>query len=791
MLQDLLHSLRALRKRPGFASLAVLTIALGIGVNTAIFTIVNSVLWKPYPYAESERLVRFREDSPSGSLNCSAPNSADWKARSRVLDDISLYRFYPALTLRFPQQDQPVVAAYAHPNLFGILRVQPALGRMYSEAEDAPGAEAVAVITNTAWERYFGKDPAIVGKSVRVSNGMTESLRIIGVMPPGFEYDTVEFWLPQARYPMAPDKMRDNHWFAGLARLARGVSMARAQGELTAISIALEAEHPDTNKGVRAAMQSLSDYYAGRAKTPLLLLFWSVALVMLIACGNVVHLVLTRTLSRGREMAVRLAMGANGIRLVRLLLCEGLVLSLAGGILGVLAAQWMVTTAIAAQPGLLPEMRKVELDRTAMLYALAATLFTALLLAVIPVWRVSRLSVLDALQAAGRGSADVRRQRLGWLMIAGEVAMATILLAGAGLMIQGLRNLSKVDVGYTPGGLLSLTVAPPAGKKYTDEASQALLDRIQDAARSVPGYVSSAMAQPFGVGGNGMLGPVFFPGRVNPSTPPFVPAMQVTPEFFETMRIPMLRGRTMAREQGSTQEIVVNEEFVRRFLPDENPVGRHFKIWGPVTIVGVAGNSRLQGDLTEVQPEMYLLGVNAGWVPTLLVRLRSRPENAAPMLRERLKSAEAGLRVSAARTLVSREESRTVVERFTRGLLLAFAILATVLACLGIYGVASYSVSQRTREIGIRMALGATRANVARLVFGHTLAATLSGALAGILGAAALSRLIRSQIYGVSAWDPEMLAGVALTLLLVALAATVAPTRRASKVDPAISLRSE
>jgi hypothetical protein len=299
------------------------------------------------------------------------------------------------------------------------------------------------------------------------------------------------------------------------------------------------------------------------------------------------------------------------------------------------------------------------------------------------------------------------------------------------------------------------------------------------------------MATPFGVGGNGMLGPVIFPGRTNPSTPPLVPAMQVTPEFFETMRIPLLRGRTIAREQGETQEMVVNEEFVRRFLPDENPLGRRVNLWYPVVIVGVAGNSRLQGDLTAVRPEMYLPGVNAGWAPTLLVRLQGRPETAAPVLRERLKSAEAGLRVSAVRTLVSREEARTVVERFTRGLLLAFALLATVLACLGIYGVASYSVTQRTREIGIRMALGATRANVARLVFGHTMAATLAGAVVGVGGAALLSRLIRTQLYGVSAWDPETLAGVLLTLVLVALAASVAPVRRASAVDPAISLRAE
>ena len=791
MLQDLLHSLRALAKRPAFSLLAILTIALGISVNTAMFTIVNSVLWKPYPYADSDRLVRFGEASPSGRLNCSAPNSEDWKSRSQLFEDLSLYRFMPALTLRLPRQDEPAVAAYAHPNLFAILRVQPALGRVFTAAEDQPGAESVAVISQAAWERYFGKDPAIIGKTVRVANGMTDALRITGVLPPGFTYDGVEFWLPLARYPMPPDTMRDNHWFAGLGRLNGGVTMARARRELLAISAALEAEHPDTNKGIRASLQSLSDYYAGRAKTPLLLLFWAVALVMLIACGNVVHLVLTRTLSRGREMAVRLALGANGPRLARLLLSEGLLLSVAGGALGVFAAQWMVTAAIAAQPGLLPRMRKVDLDGQAVLYALAATLFTALLLALIPVWRVSRASVLEALQAAGRRTGDPRRQRLGWLMIAGEIAMASMLLAGAGLLIQGMRNLSRIDLGCNPGGLLSLTFAPPAGKRYTDAASQALLDRVRDAARGVPGYVSSAMAMPFGVGGNGMLGPVTIPGRTNPSTPPLESAMQVTPDFFETMRIPLLAGRTLAREQGDVQEMVVNQEFVKRFLPDENPLGRRIKLWGPNVIVGVVANSRLQGELSEVRPEMYLPGVNAGWVPTLLVRLHDRPEDAAAVLRERLKGVEPGLRVSAVRTLASREAARTVVERFTRGLLLGFALLAAVLACLGIYGVASYSVTQRTREIGIRVALGATRANVARLVFGHTVAATLIGAVAGVAGAAVLSRMIRSQLYGVSAWDPAILAGVLLTLILVALAASAAPVLRAAKIDPAISLRQE
>ena len=578
MPQDLMYSIRALMKRPGFTLLAVLTVALGIAVSTAMFTIVNGVLWKPFPYPNAERLVRLNEDSLSGGLNNSAPNAADWKARSNVLEDVALYRFFPVVTLRLPDRDQSVVAAYTHANLFHVLGTQPAVGRAFTEAEDRPGAQPVAVITNAAWEKYFGKNPSIVGRAVRVANGMADSLVIVGVMPPGFDYDTVEFWLPLGRFPMPPDTMRGNHWFAGVGRLNPGVSMPRARNELVAISAALEKEYPESNKGVRAVVQSMSDYYAGRVKTPLMILFWAVALVMLIACGNVVHLVLTRTLSRGREMAVRLALGANRLRLVRLLLSEGLMLSVAGGLFGVLAAQWVVTGAIAWQPGLLPGTRKVALDSQAVLYAVAATLFTALLLAVIPVWRVSRTSVLDALKAAGRGSGDGRRQRLGWMMIAGEIAMASVLLAGAGLTIQALRNLSRVDVGYDPNGLLSLSFVPPAGKQYTDESANALLNHVEDAARSVPGYQSAALAQPFSVGGNGALGPVVIPGRTNPSTPPLVPAMSVTPEFFQTMRIPLRMGRTLSRVQGKFPEVVVNEEFVRRFLPGENPLGRRVSV---------------------------------------------------------------------------------------------------------------------------------------------------------------------------------------------------------------------
>ncbi len=790
MLQDLIHSIRALSKRPGFSLLAILTIALGVGVNTAMFTIVNGVLWKPFPYPQQERLVRFNEDSPSGKLNNSLPNSQDWKARSNVLEDVALYRGFPQATLLLGDRSQPLRTGYTHATLFSILRVQPSIGRLFNASDDNSGAEPVAVITDAAWTKYFGKDPAILGKPVKVAMANAKSITVVGVLPEGFDYDAIDMWAPLGRFPAAPDTMRDNHWFLGVGRLNPGVSMERARSELAAVSAALEREHPATNKGVRVEVVSFADYYAGKIKTPLVILFWAVGFVMLIACGNVVHLVLTRTLARGRELAVRMAMGARGWRLTWLLLAEGLVLAIAGGGLGLLAAAWAVPAALKAQPGLLPVFRVVKLDAQAVVYALGATLVTALLLALIPVWRLTKMSVRDALQAGGRSASD-RRHTGAWLMIAGEIAMASVLLVGAGMMIQALRNLARVDIGYDPSGLVSVAFDPPAGKQYTDDAAKAVLDRVKEAARSVPGYQAMALSANFAVGGNGMLGPVVIPGRTNASTPPLVPAMIVSPEFFETMRIPFKAGHTFAAVQGKIPEAIVNEEFVRRFLPDENPIGRQISVWEPEVIAGVVGNSRLQGGLPEVKAEVYLPGINFAYGTTVLVRVQGSAASAGTVLRDRIKAVEPGIRTGAPRTLVSREEARTVIERFTRSLLLVFAVLAVVLACLGMYGVASYSVEQRIREIGIRMALGASRSSVTRLVTSRTIGATALGAVVGIAGAGALSRVVKSQLFEVSAWDPVAVFGTVLALGVVAVVATLAPVLRASRVDPAISLRQD
>ncbi len=789
--QDLAFSARTLLRRPVFALLAALTVALGIGMNTAMFTIANGVLWKPLPYADSERLVMFNEASSSGALNCSYPNLEDWHRRSALFEDIATAREFPPVTLRLEGAVESLSTGYAHPNLFSLLGVRPALGRLFTAREDNPGDEPMAAITHRAWDRYFGSDPSVIGRHVRVHisfEGKTaESIVVGAVLPPDFRYENIDLWLPLNRFWGQVDEMRDNHWFRGIGKLKPGVTLDRARTELDAIARDLERQYQATNQNVRPMVAGLIDYYAGRVRTTLLLLFGAVGFVMLIACGNVVHLLLTRTLGRTREMAVRLALGAARGRLLQLLLAESLLIAVSGGAAGVLLSRWAVAWAIASQPRTLPRAQGIQVDGTALLYALAITVLTFCILGLTPLWQSSRANVLAALQSAGRGGTDRKQRRLGWGMVTAELAMASILLAGAGLMIQTLHHLSSVDLGYHPEGVLAVSIDLPA-YKYAEEAqSTAVARNILREMESLPGFVSSAYAEPFQLGGSGMLPAVTIPGRANPKPAPMVPAMPVSPGFFETLRIPLRAGR-FPSPNAVGREALVNEKFAQHFFPGENPVGRLIDIGGPMEVVGVVGNTRLQSSITNDAMEVYWSTGNFS-SPALFVRVTGSPESVAAAVREKLKRIEPEIRIGAMRPLSAAESERTALQRFTRSLLLIFAALAIVLASLGIYGVVSYTVAQRTREIGIRMALGATRMNVARLVLGQTLGATAIGVLAGAGGANLLAKFLASQLYGVTAHDPSVYAGVIAVICAVSLAACAIPALRASRIDPAACLK--
>jgi predicted permease len=765
---------------------------LGIGINVAMYTIADGVLWKPLPYAEPDRLVKFNESSASGLLNCSYPNSEDWKARSGVFEDIALERPFPMVTVRLTESTENLAAGFAHANLFSILRVQPVLGRLFTAEEDSPGGAAAAVITDRAWERYFGRDPNVLGRSLRAlvafEGKQADSVVIVGVLPPGFRYDNRDLWLPLNRFWGPVDADRGNHWFSGIGRLKPGVTLQQARARLDSVSRDLEIQYPGTNKAVRAVPESLIEYYTGTVRTPLLLLFAAVAFVLLIACSNVIHLLMARTMSRGREIAVRLALGADRLRLLRLLFAESLLIAIAGGGLGMLFSSWAVQWALAAQPRLLPRAATIHVDSGAFLYALAITAATLLLLGLIPA-ASARTNVIEAMQSAGRGGNSRNRQRLGWGLIALEVAMASILLMGAGLMIQTLRNLTQVQLGYEPDNVIAVDFSLSPFRFQKPEAVEAADRHILEAVKSLPGYVSAGFASPFGVGGNGMLPPVSLPGRPNPPTLPLIAATSVTPGLLETLRIPLRAGRFFQDHVAGKEEAIVNEEFARRFFPGENPVGQMIDQGGVREIVGVVGNTRLQGPVSKSVPEIYWLDDGINSHGTLLVRLAGASGSTVAAVRDALKRAEPDVRLVSVDTVRAAEDLRTALQRFTRGLLLAFAGLAVLLATLGIYGVASYGVAQRKREIGVRMALGASAADVTWLVLRQTFGATLAGGLAGALGGGLLSRLLTSQFYGVTPRDPAVYAGVLALIVLVALVASVAPVVTASRIDPVISLR--
>jgi putative ABC transport system permease protein len=794
MLQDLRFALRSLRKRPAFALLAILTVALGIGINVAMYTIADGVLWKPLPYVESDRLVKFSEMSSSGMLNCSYPNSEDWKTRSGAFEDIVLERPFPLVTLRLTDSVETVATGFTHANLFSLLRVQPVRGRLFTAEEDTAGAEPAGVISDRAWERYFGRDPNVIGRRLRalvaIEGKQADSIVIVGVLPPDFRYDNRDLWLPLNRFWGKVDADRGNHWFSGVGRLKSGVTLQQARASLDRISRDLEQQYPSTNKGVRTVPESMIDYSTGKVRTPLLLLFAAVGFVLLIACSNVIHLLMARTVGRGREIAVRLALGADRARLLRLLCTESLVIAIAGGALGILFSSWAVQWAIASQPRLLPRAAQIHVDTSALLYAIAITAGTLLILGIIPALS-ARVQAVEAMQSVGRGGMSRRRQRVGWGLIAVEIAMASMLLMGAGLMIQTLRNLTQVSLGYEPDNVLAVEFGLSPFQYENQAAVIAANQHMLDAVRGMPGFVSAGFAAPFNIGGNGMLPPVSLPGRDNALTLPLIAATSISPGLLETLRIPLRAGRFFQPHVTGREEAIVNEEFARRFFPGESAVGKLIDQAGVRQIVGVVGNTRLQGPISKETPEVYWLDEGVWPHGTLLIRFAGDPASAITGLRRRIKAVEPGVRLDSLQPLRVAEDLRTALQRFTRGLLLAFAGLAVLLATLGIYGVASYGVAQRRREIGVRIALGASAGDVTWLVLRQTFGATLAGGVAGAIGGGLLAKLLASQFYGVTPREPSIYAAVLGLVAVVALVASVAPVFTASRIDPAVSLRQE
>lgn len=794
MTRDLRFCLRTLLQNPGFAFVTVLTIALGIGVNTAILSVVKAVLLDPLPYRQAGRLVRINEHVRGNQFNCSYPNYLDWRQRNRSFEEMAIYN--PAMEMIL-EGDQPeaVPAALTESHLFAMLGHPPALGRTFTAPEENGKDAGVVVLTDKLWRRRFSADPQVIGRQARFGGF---SYTVVGVLPPQFELGPTEVFLPLKPALNANMLDRGNHpGFAVIARLKPDATAESAGQEMRAIGAALEREYPVDNKDTWPVVTPLLDFSVGRVRQVLLILLGAVALVLLIACANVASVLLARAVSRQREIAVRMALGAGRMRVVRLLLAESLTLSLIGGAGGVLLAWWTMDLLRAIQPAVLPRAGGIGLDWKVLAYSAGLSVFTGLLFGLIPAIQASRPDLNGSLKRGDRTSAGGLKQRARWALVAAEVAMALVLLAGAGLLVRSLWSLDGVDLGYRAASV-SVGELKLYGPKWNNDAIRQFTGRLVDEAKSLPGVESAAVAWP-------PLGRVLTwspsvtvdPQDGKPGREGIVQATSVSPEFFRTLGITVLRGRVFSPgDQPATPHVaVVNQEFARIFFAGENAVGRKLKMQGVAgpnqwaEIVGVVSSARRFGPAVKPAAEVYwAFAQNPIYGPALL--LRGGPDGSEAALRNLLKP-HPGVVLHRWDRFDNLMSATTDRWKFTRTLLASFALLALTLAAIGVYGVISYSVAQRSREIGIRMALGARRREIVALVARQSLSAVLSGIAAGIPLSLLLTRFLKSQLFGVQPYDPLTHALVAALLVAIALAACAIPARRAASIDPASALRAD
>jgi predicted permease len=800
MLPNLRFCLRTLQVNPGFAATVIFTIALGIGVNAAVFSLVNGVLLKSLPYADPDRLVRFHEHMGENIYDLSYPNYEDWRQRSHVFQEMAIYNPANTLTIRVHGAAEIVPSAATQWNLFSMLGVKPILGRGFLADEDKGAGADVVLITYEAWARYFDNDPKIIGRQIPVTGGV---VAIVGVLPESFQLGSSAIWYPMGDVRNRNQLDRGNHMnFTAIGRLKAGVTIERARAEMDAIADSLEQEYPSANKGFKIVITSMLDSMVGGVRSTLWLLFGAVGFILLIACTNVANLLLTRTINRGREFAVRTALGATRGQVLRLMIIESLLLCAAGAVVGVWLATWSLEL-LKLQPRSLP--RPVAIDQTVLAYCAFLTLLATLTFALVPVWRAGKGNLAESLKQGGRGlSASKTSKRAGSALVAAEVALSIALVAGAGLMIRSIYILQHEDLGFRPNNLLAARMFLTFHQDRAQDTWARQAYEQLDAIRAIPGVETAAAMWPLAEGNNdsAWLPNVNFEDRPrDPGTEPRVEAAMVTPDYFKTMGIPLLRGRSFAEadlDAHSSAAVVVSEMFAKSFYPGGKALGKRIRMVGAVgvqgwkEIVGIVGDTQRAGLGGPIVPEVYWPYGQIGSLDTAFVA-RTRVD--AQTLFNPLRGAAA--RVDGD-TVVYRVDTmdnilfKTISERrLTQLLLTAFAILALVLACVGIYGVVAVSVAQRTQEIGIRVALGASSANVFRLVLSQIAMPAGVGLALGLAVAGMLTPFLASQVYGVAPRDPLTFLTAAMVLGGVAALASLLPARRAIRIDPMLALRQE
>jgi predicted permease len=808
---DFRQAVRSMRKAPGFALAAILVLALGIGANTAIFSIVNGVLLRPLPFDRPDRLVQLWHTPPAQQFPgmtqfaLSAANYLDWEERNDVFEQSAVYA---ATEFRLSGVSEPenLPAARVEPSFFSVLRGHTLLGRAINPGDDAPGSEHVVVLSQRLWQSRFAGDPQIVGRKVELNN---ETWTVIGVMAADFQKPGyAQLWTPLVWDPLEKT-VRGEHHFSAVARLKDGVSIGQAQAQLDTIAASLARQYPADDAGWGAQVVALSDATIGDVRKPLLILLGAVAFVLLIACANVANLFLAKALERRKEIAIRTALGARRGRIVRQVLAEAVVLSLIGGLLGLIVAHFATQLVVAFFGASLPRLSEIRLDLSVLAFTFAIAVITGIVAGALPAWRMSLSNPQDALKQGGRsGSAGTSRGTRGVLVVA-EVALSFVLLVGAGLMVRTLWNLGSVNPGFDADHVLTANIGVGANDFATVQQQIAFTGELMRRLRALPGVQAAGATDSLPLQG-GSTQPVAIEGQAaqDMSHQPEVAVRVVTPGFLDSMRIHVVRGRDFSEQDtaGSLPVALVSESMARQFWPNDNPVGKRLTLTffpGVVReVVGVVADVKDRGlDHDDPVSTLYWpvsqlffpqsMGKFHGFSMQLALRTASDPAAMGMTVRAALHELAPNIPLLDVRTMQAIVDESISPQRFNMFLLAAFAGLALLLAGIGLYSVLAYSVRQRAREIGVRMALGARMRDVLRRVVIDGMKPTALGVGIGLAAALALSRVLGTLVFGVAAHDTATFAGVALLLLLVGLVASLLPAVRATRVDPLKVLREE
>jgi putative ABC transport system permease protein len=802
--QDMRYAIRMVLRWPAFTLIAIFTLALGIGANTAIFTVVNAVLLRPLAFNDPSRIVLVEEKSQFPTITTSYQNYQDWRDQSHSFE--SMQASCPtALTLTGMGEPELLLARYTTAGFFPLLGIQPIAGRNFSKEEDTAAGQPVAMLSYGLWQRLGGKTDWI-GKSIELSS---KSYIVIGILPPGFQFlQQADVFVPFE--PWAHTLPDDRNWHPGIypvARLKPGVSVEQARAEMIGITGRLEKQYPDYNTGTSADVVHMQDEVVKNVRPALLVLLWAVGFILLIACANVANLQLARAASRAREIAIRSALGASRVRIIRQLLTESVVIAVLGGALGLWLANAALGPLLQLSAGAVPDVTGIRIDPWVLAFTIAASLFTGILFGLMPALRTAQPDLREALNEGGRGSTGAAASRsLRSILVVAEIAIAMLLLVGAGLLLRSFEKMASTAAGFAPDHLLVADLPLSKNAYPKPEQRFAFYDHLLESARSLPGVRSVGAASFLPMSGNGSLIHFNIYGRP-PKTPhDYIAAgyRTITPQYLETLSVPLIAGRMFAEtdNEKAPNVVVVNASFARQFFGAEPPLGKRMQIGATpendvpwLEIVGVVGDMR-RGLATEPQAEMYLPYKQAdGVLPvfslSIVLRTAVDPAAEASALRVALGSIDKNQPLVKVRTMEDNMTTSAAQPRFRTWLLGLFALLALLLSSIGIYGVMSYSVTQRVHEIGIRIALGAQPAQVFRLVTGEGLRLALMGVGIGLAASLALTRVLRTFLYEVSPLDPITYGTVAVILIGVGLLASYLPARRATRVDPLIALRYE